>query len=613
MVRESREVAKMPRFVHIDHSLTRVGGHEYDYALNILRSAEADGYSVILATNRRFRDHSGLPDRWPVYPLFPYTSHTRYCIAYGGHDHLPIGFDGRQLEPRRAATRPRSLRQLLTGGTAAPGRLRRWLGAHRRIRALTRSLRQLFTTVQLAEGDQVFLATFTEFDLLGLSKYLQDQPQSRGADWHMQFHFDLYESCGWDDPRHGERRSVAQRQFQYSLDQLSHHRIHLYNTTRELAAQYNDLGVASFRHLPYPVSPTLRCRRAPRRGQLRITCAGGMRREKGTHNLGTLVTTLRNDPFFDGKVEISAQMRKEKLQQLGVSRTTGAGQRADVRFVDLPYPLELDSYHNLIRETDIGLFLYDQRRYHVRCSGILLEMITAGKPVIVPAGCWLAEQIAEPVFAHAEHLCRTLPSVGQLHAGDWRWEQVNGGDTAAGTAHAVVFTNAAPVTTVLPVPTSATEFVMAFRRRGSAESGTYISLQTEQFDQDGAVLDRFEAVVGHRSEDRSIPILTRLDPRAVRIGVRLCNAYHVSQLAVTDVEADFLRARGPGRCPLSRAGLIAARFEHIPRLLREMVEHYAHYRTSAEEFARVWLESHHPARTVGLLTSHSQVSVVDAA
>ena len=40
-----------------------------------------------------------------------------------------------------------------------------------------------------------------------------------------------------------------------------------------------------------------------------------------------------------------------------------------------------------------GLFLYDPDRYVARCSGVLLEMLARGVPVIVPDKCWLADQL----------------------------------------------------------------------------------------------------------------------------------------------------------------------------------------------------------------------------
>ena len=43
--------------------------------------------------------------------------------------------------------------------------------------------------------------------------------------------------------------------------------------------------------------------------------------------------------------------------------------------------------------------------------GLLVEMLAAGVPVIVPAGSWLAEQIAEPSFDYAEQIGRRLDQV----------------------------------------------------------------------------------------------------------------------------------------------------------------------------------------------------------
>ena len=43
------------RFVLVGHSLCGLGGHEFEYAVSILRSAESAGHSIVLATNRKFQ------------------------------------------------------------------------------------------------------------------------------------------------------------------------------------------------------------------------------------------------------------------------------------------------------------------------------------------------------------------------------------------------------------------------------------------------------------------------------------------------------------------------------------------------------------------------------
>ena len=55
--------------------------------------------------------------------------------------------------------------------------------------------------------------------------------------------------------------------------------------------------------------------------------------------------------------------------------------------------LSTEAYHRWLDTADLGLFLYEPHRYKARCSGVLLEMLGRGVPVIVPDGCWLAEQV----------------------------------------------------------------------------------------------------------------------------------------------------------------------------------------------------------------------------
>ncbi len=57
----------MVRFVVLDHSLTRVGGHHYEQATQILRAADSRGYQPVLVTHRRFSQQDLLPEHWQVF------------------------------------------------------------------------------------------------------------------------------------------------------------------------------------------------------------------------------------------------------------------------------------------------------------------------------------------------------------------------------------------------------------------------------------------------------------------------------------------------------------------------------------------------------------------
>jgi hypothetical protein len=587
----------MPRFVLIDHSLCRVGGHEFDYAESILRAAEADGHQIALVTHRDFRDGARLPQGWRVQAVFPHTAHTRNAVFLGGHSHLPIGIDGKRLAETACGTEPR-----------APGffqRLRRYLSCRRRISAFAHACQRAFTAIGCDAGDRVLFATATEFDLLGLARFLGSVPETRVVDWHVQFHFDVFAGLGSNPRDHEDRHVRLQQQFRHALDHLSQHRVFLYTTTEELATQYNALQVAAFRPLPYPVNTMLQPLTKAGGGAVRITCAGGVRREKGMHALGKLVRTLRRDRTLDGKLEIAAQVSPRKLARLGVSPEGDPTAEHPVPVLCLPYPVEPDVYREIICQSDIGLFLYDSEKYRVRCSGVLQEMLAAGKPVVVPGGCWLAQQIAEPVYQHVEEL-RENRSKTRRHADDlfWRIAQEPTPRTISGDT-CVNLPAGSWMATELEVPDTTRQVVIAVEVRQGIPLNTYLTLRTEQRDATGELLRRFDASVGHRSEGHEAPALINLADGTRHMRLRIRNNADQCPLEITGVQLDFLKSESSETAPLGKVGVVAARREQIPELLLDIIRHLPHYQRSAEEFSESWREAHHPARTIEILTAQS--------
>ena len=56
-------------------------------------------------------------------------------------------------------------------------------------------------------------------------------------------------------------------------------------------------------------------------------------------------------------------------------------------------PLPSGEYWGALKDSDIVLLLYDSKNYAVRSSGVLVEALATGTPVIVPAGTWMARQV----------------------------------------------------------------------------------------------------------------------------------------------------------------------------------------------------------------------------
>ena len=82
------------------------------------------------------------------------------------------------------------------------------------------------------------------------------------------------------------------------------------------------------------------------------------------------------------------------------------------------------------------------------------------------------------------------------------------------------------------------------------------------------------------------------------------NAYGTRAIGVHGVEFVFLNADA-GACPLGAVGLISAGIDQVADLLRDIADHYEHYRQTAAEFAPSWGEWHSPEKVVRLLCERS--------
>src|SRR5207247_7265572 len=75
-----------------------------------------------------------------------------------------------------------------------------------------------------------------------------------------------------------------------------------------------------------------------------------------------------------------------------------------------PHPLSTEAYNDLIRGAHVGLLLHDAHSYYARLSAVFQEYVCAGIPVIVPAGCWLGNQIADENGQYIERVLRDRQS-----------------------------------------------------------------------------------------------------------------------------------------------------------------------------------------------------------
>ncbi len=581
----------MNRFVLIEHSLVDIGGHYFEYAMQILRAAEQAGYQPVLATNRRFHETERFPESWQIHTAFPYPSGVIHRVpkSYG------CGI-GRKTAISGGSWRTACYRLLdgLADRTKSAISELRWRRRNSRVRGFADGCDEFLSHIGLTEGDQVFCSTMSDLDLLGLVRFLERNAPSQLAQWHLQFHFAIFRGREPDYPAQDRRAKRLRGRMAGALAKVPHHRLHFYCTTEQLANQFRRLDVAKFDTLPWPVSERFAVGQATRctaPKPLRIVSAGAVRREKGVDHLRWLIDELWEDVLKPGKARIEFQANKKRRTEnmLGlesriaeVSSSSGPAEHEPIAW--LPHPLAPDKYASLIKEADIGLLHFDADEYFARCSGTLVEFLTAGVPVIVPAGCWIAEQIAKPNLDYLEEVASKAEVMHTHFQPD-------------------MATDSGPEIE-LPAQSQASDLLVGFVWPTTAAPGTYVKLVLEQFDQQGELVDRSARIVGcpEASASTSMAMFHQQDSVShLRLSVR--NAYHKDEIQLGNLAVRFVAPpTGADHWPLGSIGLAAAGHEQIPALVREMIRYHDHYRRCARNFAHDWIQAHSPQETIRRLT-----------
>lgn len=542
------------KFVLIDHSMKDLGGHYYTYASCVLPAAERAGFQPVLAMHREFRDFAALPPSWQSHAVFRHKSYSQRTLDTGNSNSALSSWWARTRHKWRARERQRYAD------------------------SFAEDCATLLERVRPTEGDHVFFASASEMDLEGLATFLQAAPaEYRRVHWHLQIHLGIFEGRDPDYPEQQASGDFMREIFLHALARVPHHHIHLYCTTRELTAQYQFLDVAPFQTLPYPVHPLFLLPSAPKTStdSVRIACLGHSRREKGYRELPIVVRRLWNDYLSKGRAQLVMQTKRRDLRRALDAAVSDLGAHSGVPpVVYAPFPLDLERYAELVRSSDIGLLLYDSTRYYARCSGVLLEMLSAGVPVIVPGGCWLSEQIHDENQRHLRDIAsgRALSHIGS-EALSWQSQSTNG-------SGAVSFTDV-PVTCEFTIPAGARSLLLRFRWLEPKTRGTYAQLDLEQLDASGAVLTSFAAIVGPGSDPTAVYSLFHLHEGTRQLRMKWRNAWDTGRISVDGVEFQLFAEHHPA----GSVGLTAANMDQSGELLGDVLMHIDHYRRRSAAFA----------------------------
>ncbi|MFK8112270.1 MAG: glycosyltransferase [Rubripirellula sp.] len=376
--------AKRPRLILVDDNIRDVGGHYFELATLLLTGADRLGYQPVLATNACFDEPQSVNSGWDLHRVF----HTRRLVRWS------LGVDGNSTLQRNLAGEPlgaSGLQRLLakksdyfTPPAKRPQKMLQQWGE---------DFCRLLNQIKPTEEDSLLINTGDDFAMLALAGAMQrlEIPKMR---IDVIFHFALYESS---QPDRKERLRLIGRQIRSALDALHAHDVHLHATTDALAGQLreSECGVR-ISSIPYPTRPRP-VSSSPER-TLKAVLAGLPRAEKGKAAITDLLAGTEKTVLKDGRFRISMQMPEDRWQtmvpkSLHRAYVSSAEGNPGGPLEVMTSNLSTTDYHSWLDSADLGLFLYSPERYVARCSGVLLEMLVRGVPVIVPDRCWLAEQV----------------------------------------------------------------------------------------------------------------------------------------------------------------------------------------------------------------------------
>jgi hypothetical protein len=100
-------------------------------------------------------------------------------------------------------------------------------------------------------------------------------------------------------------------------------------------------------------------------------------------------------------------------------------------------------------------------------------------------------------------------------------------------------------------------------------------------------------------------VVSGVSGQARKLWVAVGSTHQDARIRIENIRIDFLQHPQGESVPGGAAGLVYQQVEDIPTLIREVADHYPHYRRTAAEFARHWRSFHNADRLVADISQNT--------
>ena len=535
------------------------------------------------------------------------TAYRLLAAAYRLAVRLPLL---RSVGPllRRAAASIRLLWEkassFLSGGRATEGRWRK---------DFTRSTLKVLRRFDVKQGDVVFIPTLSETELLGVAEVIKKHDIATRPSWHMVFRRNLF--VGREPVYRVSDKSVLRfRKILYRFVDTVGGRAQtcFYTDTERLSAQYERLNIMKFTTLPIPINPELQIPKGKKKkDHVNIVYLGDARREKGYQLLDRTVRGLWQEYVLTGKVRFTFQSNFSFSDMKGNFDLVYGREHMRMFYpggVEL-YTEALDSeaYSRLVKSGDIGLLFYDRDNYYARSSGAYIECICCEMPVLVSGASWMAADLDEANYQYREQVkgqLSKLPCIQSPWVNETEYLQYMRGsiEEAAGSMRispafspesegVLAFSSYKNRAISLALVPSDCQYVfVSYKMCGFSRQGNYVRTRITVYDEYGMERDGMQS--DDCNVDGMISVMIPLPEEASYITIEMWNAFYEIPVSVSVPAVGFYHSENRGTLPLGTFGLAYSREEDIEKMLRNMVDHYDHYKENVIVKAREYNEKH---------------------
>ena len=312
---------------------------------------------------------------------------------------------------------------------------------------------------------------------------------------------------------------------------------------------------------------------------LRAVYLGDARDVKGYHHLPPLIDELRAAYIATGRLAFAIQSNfnilggEERAAQARARLETMRGEGVTL----YEEPLSTEQYCQLLHSADLLLLPYDATYYYACSSGILVEALALGIPVLASGGGWLSQQFAGQVTRYQRELCASMRSLSIMTGNDITWRRPS---SAAASAQ-------------LEIPIGASHALISVPE-SALEAGTFlrVTLAPEDAAQSRAVL------IGRSLSGMLSTGLFALPAGNTRLTLTLRNAFSTRPIDPSLFQVELLANPTAQPPPRSAVGVIYTDPADIGAAMRELLEHYPHYRRTAWEYAQQFYQRHNAAKLI---------------